>query len=175
MKIDVTARIADCIRLTEEWSAAAGYKQPVPPVEAASKKANDLRRILAVSDFGCQQRNVHAILEAIIGEPIPFVENKPSADYVQRVPFAVGSCLVPVGHHEQRPGVVNRLSARGYAGLRKSNGELHNNHFQQHDLRPATPAEIEAYYSEFFGVTLNPADAVEPDAASDADELGVPL
>lgn len=164
MQIDVSAQIEKAKRLTSEWAERAGYKRPPEDAEVAiSKKANDLRRVLAASSFGCQERNVHALLEVLIDEKIPPVKKRDMVDYAAREPFSIGSIMVPVnvydGTQYARPGLVTRLSQSGNAGLRKSNGEMHNNHYQQNDLRPATDEEIDAYFAEFFGLAVNPADA----------------
>lgn len=159
MQIDVSERIDTAKRITREWAERAGYKQPLPDAdEPISKRANDIRRILGASSFGCQERNVHLLVEAIIGEKIPEPKRKVMAEYLERVPFAIGSILVPV-RIDERTGIVTRTSQAGNAGLRKSNGEMHNSHYQQNDVRPATDEEIEAYFSEFFGVSLNEEDA----------------
>lgn len=166
MHIDVTERIATAKRLTAEWADRAGYKKPVPDaIEPLSKRANDVRRILSVANFGCQERHVHALMEALLDERIPVPDRAVSVDYLAREPFVIGSVLAPV-NGEVRPGVVVKLSQSGNAGLRKSNGELHQNHFQQHSIRPATDEEIDEYFAEFFGLSTNPAD--EPQVAGEA-------
>lgn len=158
MQIDVTDRIETAKRLTAEWADRAGYKKPLDDGETdLSPTARNLRRILSVSDFGCQTKNVHALLKVLIGEDFPAPVQRRMADYLNREPFAIGSVLVPISY-DQRAGIVTRVSGSGNAGLRKSNGEMHNNHFQQSDLRPATDEEIDAYFAEFFGVANNPDD-----------------
>jgi hypothetical protein len=176
MQIDVSAQIETAKRLTREWADRAGYKRPPEETEALiSKKANDLRRILAASSFGCQERNVHALLEALIDEKIPLATKRALVDYAAKEPFAVGSILVPAnvydGSQYARAGIVTRLSQSGNAGLRKSNGEMHNNHYQQNDLRPATEDEIDAYFSEFYGISVNPADV--PPVETEAEDYPV--
>lgn len=163
MKIDVTERIATAKRLTAEWAERAGYKKPPPDsIEPLSKRANDVRRILMVADFGCQERHVLALMEALLEERIPVPVRNVSVDYLAREPFVIGSLLVPV-QYDARPGLVVKLSQSGNAGLRKSNGELHQNHFQQHSVRPATDDEIDEYFAEFFGLRTNPADEPQVD------------
>lgn len=171
MQIDVTERINEAKRLTREWAEQAGYKAPIPePEHKISDKARNVRRVLAVSDFGCQARNVHALCEALLGEGIPGAPKRPFAEYLQSVPFAIGSVLVPTQPGDDRPGLVTRTSHNGNAGLRLSNSELHQKHWKQRDLRPATDEEIEAYFAEFFGVAINPADVPEV-ADEPVDEL----
>lgn len=158
MKIDVTERIATAKRLTSEWAERAGYKKPLPEDDIVlSKRANDVRRILAIADFGCQDRHVHMLMEALLGERLPAPTRAVSVDYLAREPFVIGSLLVPV-QYDSRVGLVVKLSQSGNAGLRKSNGELHQNHFQQHSVRPATDEEINEFFAEFFGLQTNPAD-----------------
>ena len=166
MQIDVTERIATAKRLTSEWAERSGYKNPIPDAaEPLSKRANDVRRILAVANFGCQERHVHALMEALLDERLPMPKREVGADYLSREPFVIGSVLVPV-NFDERSGLVVKLSQAGNAGLRKSNGELHNNHFQQHSVRPATDEEIDDYFAEFFGLRTNAAD--EPQIAGEA-------
>lgn len=167
MKIDVTERVEIAKRLTREWAERAGYKQPAKDDVEISKKANDLRRVLSVSDFGCQSRNVRALLEVLIDEKIPEPERS-TADYQFREPFVTDIVLVPL-RAGSRAGLVTRVSGPGNAGLRSSNGSLQEQHYQQYDVRPATDEEIETYFAEFFGLVANPDDA--PGAIDTSDEI----
>jgi hypothetical protein len=165
MQIDVSAQIETAKRLTREWAERAGYKQPLEePAVEMSKRARDCQRVLAASSFGCQDRNVHLLIEAVIGEKIQMPKRREMVDYLSRERFAIGSVLVPANSYDMRAtraGLVVRVSGSGNAGLRMSSGEMHTNHYQQHDLRPATDEEIDAYYSEFFGLSVNPADVAD--------------
>lgn len=168
MVIDVSAQVETAKRLTREWAERAGYQQAeTDPEIKLTKRAEDCRRILMASSFGCQERSVHLLIETLLGEKLNVPSRAVMVEYRAREPFAIGSVLVPVNNHDGsgilRPGLVVRLSGSGNAGLRKSSGEMHNNHYQQHDLRPATVEEIDAYYSEFFGLSVNPADMPPPE------------
>jgi hypothetical protein len=178
MQIDVTERVESAKRLTRDWADRAGYLKPAEDDEPEySKKARDLARILGTSSFGCQQRHVHALLEVLTGEKIPAPTSPVLADYRSKEPFVVGSVLVPVsgpyGAHDLRAGMVVRRSEKGNAGLRKSNGEMHGAHYPQQNLRPATDEEIDAYFAEFFGLAVNPADEPPPPEEI-PDEVTVP-
>lgn len=166
MQIDLTERIDAAKRLTREWAERAGFKAPPRDDDAAplTKRAADVRRILMVADFGCQERHVHALIEALLGERIAVPMRDVSADYLSKEPFVIGSILVPV-IHEARAGMVVRLSGSGNAGLRKSSGALCDSHYQQRNVRPATDDEIDDYFAEFFGLRANPAD--EPQVAGE--------
>jgi len=170
MQIDVTKRVDAAKEITRAWADRAGYQKP-PEADAnsqISEKAKNLRRILGVADFGCQERHVHAICEVLLGEKIPSTPRKGFADYLRAERFTIGSVLVPVNvNNEPRAGLVTRLSGSGNAGLRMSNGAMHNNHFQQRDLRPATDQEIDEYFSEFFGQTVHPDDAASATESMD--------
>ncbi len=175
MQIDVSERITESKRITAEWASAAGYKQPEPePKEEISERVRNVRRVLGVSSFGCQDRNVHMLCEALIGEKIPMPKKRDMAEFLNAVPFAVGSVLVPVDGTVPRPGIVTRSSVRGNAGLRWSNGDMHPQYSSQRNVRPATDEEIDTYFAEFFGVEINPLDASNP-MDDEIEELGTPF
>lgn len=180
MQIDVTEQIETAKRLTNEWAERAGYLAPDDTdADALSQKARDLQRVMNVSSFGCQQRHVHKILEILIGEQFPIDDRPRLVDYQRVEPFQIGSILVPMREGSSRPGLVTRVSQSRNAGLRLSNGNGHQQHWSQHDLRPATDDEIETYYLEWFGIETNPADVGPTDDdmpnTLDDDELEHPF
>ena len=171
MKIDVSERINEAKSITAAWAEKAGYQKPEPEtLEAISGRARDVRRVLSVSNFGCQERQVHALCEALLGEKIPEPKRRTMAEYLERVPFAIGSVLVPVvDGTSDRPGVVSRVVSRvastGNAGLKMSNGCVSDRYSSQRNVRPATDEEIETYFAEFFGLAANPLDVAAAEAA----------
>lgn len=164
MIVDVSAQIENAKIATKSWADRAGFKAPDAVPENISKQASDIRRILAVSDFGRQARNVHSLCEALIGESIPIPEKKVGVDYEERVPFKIGSVLFPV--RSGRVGLVVRVSQSRNAGLRLSNGEI-GKYYSQSEVRPATDDEIDQYYREWFGLIVNEADREAPEPEVD--------
>lgn len=169
MIIDVAERIAEVKAITAKWASDNGYVPPVDePKSDLSDLGRNLKRILDASDFGCQQRNVAAILSAISGDKIKVDErHEAKAEYLASANgFPFNLALVPVQNAPYgdalRTGLVCKTSASGNAGLRLSNGEMAQQHYRRESVRPATGADIEQYFREFFGLEQSPRD-VEPE------------
>jgi len=165
MIIDVAQRIAEVKAITAQWALDNGYVPPAeePEIEL-SEMGRNLKRILDASDFGCQQRNVAAILSVISGDKIK-VDNshEARAEYLgSPTGFPFNLALVPIANapygDAMRTGVVFRTSSSQNAGLRQSNGQMAQQHYRRESVRPATEQEIEQYFREFFGLEQNPRD-----------------
>ena len=177
--IDIDAITQAAISKTEVWANEAGYV-PVPQSDVSlSPKARDLARILRASNFGCQQRQVRLLVQTIIGETLPDTAPAP-------VNYRPGAKLVPgvfvatthsVGDVEPgRVGEVVNLSKQGNAALRLSNGFPTSSHRKIEHLRPASSAEIERYFAEFYRLELNPDDqARQAEMLADADASEMPF
>lgn len=167
MIIDLTDRIKEAKAATAAWATEAGFVAPPSPEaeEQSSKRARDIARILKASSFGCQQRNVKLLVEAITGESIPYEEKSRRFTYEN---VAVGchvGTIVVAEHTTGRAGMVMRLSqGQGRPGIRYASGEVEGHYPDIRDIRPATEDEIEQFFSDFFSLS---ASAFE---ASDVDE-----
>ena len=180
MEIDLSEIVERAKTKTREWATASGY---IPPDEEKadplSQKARNVQRILQASHFGCQQRSVHLLVEELLGEKLPLCDGRPLVQYENpRHGVKPGIVVVPVrpnaghGHPEpDRPCLVGRVSEKGNAGLRESSGNLLSQYLGIHDIRPASDAEIDQYFSEFFALSVNELDEA-PDGADLDDEIG---
>ena len=161
MQIDVSKQIEDTAALTSEWAIRSGYIAPPEDSEdKVSTKAINAMRVLSVSDFGCQQRNVHALISAILGEKLPALKTV-DAEYLTACNPPVGAVLLKVktrGEYTPRAGRVTRVSKNGNVELRYSNSATSEQCFNLKDVRPATLSEIKTYFSEFYGLSVNPDD-----------------
>ena len=182
MQIDVTEKIDGAIVTTREWAEEAGYRSPDSSApESMSERARNVARVLSVSSFGCQDRNVKALLEAVLGEKLPdhrrhhfYCYENPSAGFKQ------GTILVPADPRQEggegRPGMMMRVSKNGNVGLRYSNGEYASQYHGLPAVRPATEQEIRDYFAEFYGLQVSPFDTIEePDETSEEPDFEDPF
>lgn len=167
MQIDVTDQIDKAIAATAAWADDVGFQAPeAAGAEVFSKKARDVARILSASEFGCQERQVRALVEILIDEKLPAFTRGKAFDYANPgAGFRQNTVLVPLDYRYEggvgRPGLMLRVSKSGNVGLRLSNGEMSAQYHGLSAVRPATEQEIRDYFAEFYGLQISPFDTIE--------------
>lgn len=111
--------------------------------EKLSKKANDIRRIIIASDFGCKKRSVASLFSVLLGEEILIADEV--NDRISGTGNYDGALIVPTGNsndHDYEIGVPC-ITEKGASYCVKLSG-ITGNHLttRKSELRVATTKEI---------------------------------